>query len=516
MAEAQLSPQLFAFMKKMLPNASDADIVKGYQEAAAQNGGVLPDDQTIARSFSAGAAQPAPVQVTAQKITPDQQIAQMPAAPAAPAAPNSLDAMYEGQGPTARRLNAADPARLREAAERELAASGLNNPLVRAINQFSAGTNLSGTKTGALEAERKRQADALAAVGTGLVKSEADIASKGLGDANAALGAQQSAAASAGELDMKKRAFILEQRIKGVNAEQAEADWEMKRDAYDANSSLSKAGRKAAGPLLQKAGMDPKMVDGMSFAQMQMLVGSNAGLQKQWLDQVNVLSGAAQAQAGAAQAYAGAAKTGEETKGVRMGNDILSNVAAGGLPGTNTSINVGPVSITPSPATTGMQAGAAAQNNDLRKQVTNYETSGVGRAIDTVFQTLPSAGLLDTGTFGAQLAKVPGSDAQAIKSSIASVYVSKGMDPQVAAKEAQAVLDATPRQAGLRLAQIKSDQMVGKAVLAAQEEHVKKSGDLSGFSPKQYRTFYNPRTGQVTISDDPKDKAPKGWLPVGK
>jgi hypothetical protein len=130
------------------------------------------------------------------------------------------------------------------------------------------------------------------------------------------------------------------------------------------------------------------------------------------------------------------------------------------------------------------------------------------------------AGLKDTGPLGKVLGKLPITDAAAIKSGLQSLYISQGMDPVGAQKAAESRIEtSTPGQIMQELATAKATQKANRSVvLPAQEKWIKEHGDSTGFKAPAVGKFYDPISGDVQISDDPKGDEKvmrkKGYIPL--
>lgn len=553
MADGTLDPSLFAFLKSQLPQLSDADVQKMYSDVSAQVKSSGQDLSTLppaqqAQIFKsvlgankggaqAGGSQGSPAQsgqaptqdsapadpnaqapqqvnVTA-KAPPsvDAQIAAMPSAPTAPN-PNAgaLDALYAGQGPTARRLAVSDPDAVAKAQAALYAAQGGAGG--QAANYFSAIVNAAGGNTDQVKAAQERIAANNVGNTTGLLKDQQAAATTGLANANAALTTGTATQVAAQKLDMEKREFITKMGAANLSLEQAQKAWDdVGSKLYSPESTSSVISQRLAE---QAMGLPKGSLDGHSAAQIAAEVSGlkpATELQKQYYDQLiakqNADSSRITAVAGARNANANAGAT-------ELGTNIVSNATNGGTTvpaGSNISVSAGPASLTPSPATTGVQGGAADQINGLRKQVSGYDTSGAGQAIDTALNASKGTSGFGTLTLGQKLSALPGGT-QAFKSSVTQYYVNQGMKPQDAAAQADELINLRGDVAAQRLAQIKATQGISKATLNAQEKYLQEHGSLAGFNAPYAKAYRNRQTGQVIISDDPKDQIPGGFIPV--
>lgn len=528
MADTTMDPSLFAYLKSVIPDVRDDDIVKGYGEAetALQAQGKsmkdlpLPQLASSLKAAITAAGQPPAqsVEVTGKRPTPDAQIAAMPGpagqAPQPTAA--SQDALYAGSGPTATRLNTSDPAALEAAQKALYEKQGGNNGLYRFMSGIGAATREGlGGQAGAMEANRKFFNDLDTANTTGLVKSKQDLASKGLGDANAALSTAGAVKTQADKLEMDKKQFILDMQTKGLNLEQQQKAWdEVGSKLFDVNGPLAKITQDLASKAL---GVDAKSLAGLSPAELAGVIQHAkpvTELQNQAQTQLQNIFNGLTARIGT---NAAAAANYAQARSTNLGTDLVKNATKNGteLPaGLNLAVSAGPASLQPSPAVTGQQVGAADIINKMRAQTQTFLTSGISTAIDTAMSRLGDAKLLDTGVMGQQLAKLGVTDAAGIKSAISSYYQAEGMDPKAADAQADSIFNMTPARATAALAAIKAANQTKLIALPKMEEHVKKNGNFNGFKSPAMRQFYNPKTGDVIVSDDPKDVAPAGYKPI--
>jgi hypothetical protein len=513
-----MDPSLFSYLKQAIPGVDDTMLLQGYEQAkqASKANGVDLDSippQQVAQAFKSiiGASKnPPPAEAPATAGLDPVAITGKPAVPVPAQGAAAQDALYAGNGPTATRLNTSDPTLQAKAAQELYHKQGGDNQAYRIASDFAAHTRANlGGQAGAVEANAKRWNDLDTARTTGNVAAQQEMAGKGMTAANAVLTTATDTNKSNVELDMKKKAFLIDQRLKGVGADQAEASWDAAKDLYDPNTPSSHAVIAMAKPFLESLGIDSKMLHGLPGMQVQAIITGNQAAFDDWAKKTGLDTNNYNALTGRITANAGAGLAGAQTGQVQLGTKIANTATEGGtkIPsGSNISVGAGPVSITPSPATTGAQAGAATMQNDLRKKVTDYDTNGVGRSIDAVLAKMPNAGILDTGLVGDRLKFIP-SEAQALKGGLNAYYTSKGMDPTAAAKAADEIFALTPKNAVKRLAQIKADQLVSNATLKAMEDHTNKNGSLTGFTPPKISTYYNPKTGKVVTSDDPKGDA---------
>ena len=511
--------QLFLLLKKNLPTASDADIWKGVKQYRDENPGKpVGDIGAVSRMFDQAAqpAEPQTITVTGKRLPPpSERISAMPDAPKPegmnPAA--QQDAIFAGSGGTAARLAPTDPKAV-AAAQAALYAKGGGDAGQSALRLGAVLQGFGGNHQAA--ADQLKQAREMDAANTvGLNKAQMEAGTTGINNANSVLSTGTQAGVAQGDLDMRRRQFVLDQQKRGVDVAQAQANWDAAAPFFDPTSHESDATKAYAAPFLHAMGMSPSMVNGMSGAQVTKMVELNQPAFESWAKKNGVDTSWYNAITSRITGSASANAT-------NLGTKLLSTATNGGTSvptGMNLSIGAGPASLSPSPATTGVQSGAADAVNSLRKQVTNWDTSGAGNASGIALKTLSVAGLKDTGVPGAYLSRITPTDAAAIKTALIGQVQSAnpGMDPAAAEKSADTLMKTgTPARIAQQLASAKAQQMANKTViLPAQEAWLKTHGDLTGFVPPKHTKYWNPSTGQTAIATE-GDKAPKGWLPISE
>ena len=227
-------------------------------------------------------------------------------------------------------------------------------------------------------------------------------------------------------------------------------------------------------------------------------------------------------------AVANAGLTHAQTAQTQLGTKVLNTATNGGTTvpaGSNIGINVGGASITPSPATTGAQTGAAERTNALSGGVQAYETNGVGAATDIALKALAPATLKDTGKPGAWLSTVTPTQAAQVRTAIRGqvMAANPGMSAADADKQAETLLSSsTPTTLRQQLANGKANYLENKQVrLPAQQDFLAKNNGQGNFEATYVppARFWNPKTGEVKLSTTPQQDAATlqqgGFVPLG-
>ena len=513
-------PQLMAYVKSIMPTADPADIVKGAVAAKKQFPNIT-DDQIIQGFMAAkqgGAVAPDAAPQAAQAPADPNNVTLPPTTITAPAqqpvtgvAPTAAaqDAMYQGNGPTANRLNAIDPAAYKAAAadlaNQQGANGGLFNSVARLVGNVGAGAG------GTLDSYLKRQAEQDAAARTGAVKGAADLANTGLTAANNTLNQSTATQTAQAKLAMDQKTFLQDYALKGLSVDQQQAAWDVGQKLYDPTSTASTLTQRLAE---QALGLKQGNLDGHSAAQITAeLKGMDPALviNKQAYDQLiakeNADSNSISAAAGANQANAAAAAT-------NLGTKLISNATNGGTTvpvGMNLSVGAGPASLSPNAATTVPQQGGAEQTVALRNGMQHWDQAGVGTATDTALNTLKIATLKDTGKPGAWLSQIPATQAQSIRAALIGQQqaANPGMTADQAASNADTLMKSgTAVQLRQQLALGKATQAAKKSVLVpAQEAYLQQHGNLIGFQEPAMAKYWDPQTGKVAIGTTPADIA---------
>jgi hypothetical protein len=514
------------FLKKLFPGASDEQILQGYK----QSNGVKPEQEaSFMKDGASMAATPipkdAPQQVTITGKTPNDgaAIAALPtlplqnsgtAAPLQTAAPT--DQMFAGSGPTAQLLGAQDPRILAQAQALANQRNNVGNNWTQFGNaaQAAVSEGLGGNK-GAMAANQKHQEELNSSEAT-QAGARAAGAREALTSAGSALTTNTNANATANKLAMDKAAFLQDYQTKGLSLEQAQTAWDsVGRTQYDPHSTSSVISQRMAEQMM---GLPKGSLDGHSAAQINAEVQSfkpATEIQKQFYDQL-IAKMNADSNRMLASANAGA---------TNLGTRLVSAATQGGTvvpPGMNLSVGAGPASITPSPAVTGTQSGAADQVVGLRKGVNAYETGGVGTSTNTAMSSLRAASLIDTGIPGKYLSKIGPAQAAQLRTTLIGQQMAQnpGMKPEEAAGAADALLkSSTPGTLMQQLAIGQANYLANKqAHLPAQEAYLKDHGSLQGFTPPVVGKFWNPKTGKVVISTEPAKDGPalekSGFKPI--
>lgn len=191
------------------------------------------------------------------------------------------------------------------------------------------------------------------------------------------------------------------------------------------------------------------------------------------------------------------------------------------MPGTNTAINVGGVSINASPATTGSQTGQAEDQNTTRKQITHYSTN----------ISDPADKLLALTTGGASTglgAKIPASwsntQSDAAQKAINKIVAENAAMNGTAFNQADAdtLFKAGPRVVADYVINMKAEQARRQAKLFEQQQWSSShNGSLQDFDPSilsQYKPLYNPSTKKVALiqqgTDEWNNRVKSGqWVP---
>lgn len=506
-----VNPQLFVLLKQKFPTMSDSDIataIKTSDAQAIQNGQKPPSQQDIGSVNAAiGAGQQ---QAASQNGSPVPTPAAQPAAPTAAA----QDLLYQGNGPTANRLNAIDPAAIRDAYMKQYVAQGGGNTTNQMGDLFGASVRagIGGMGQAAMTDYQNKwnTINGLPAAGE---KAAQDAANTGLTAANNTAKTTQENNTAASQLDMAKKKFVTDMGLANLNLDQQSTAWNAVKGIYDPTSTSSKINQSLAAQMM---GLPTSTFTGQSAAEIAAEVKNldpALAVNKQAYDQLiakmNADSGRITASAGAASSYANAGAT-------NLGTNLVKSATNGGttLPaGMNLSVGAGPASLTPSPAVTGAQTGAATTTNDQRSQVTAYQNNGTDRAVNGALSTLKGASFVDTGTLGDYLNKIPNSNAQQIQGQLTQYYMSKGMTPEQAQQQTTTLFQSSPRIAYKQILGIKANNEVQKQTLADQDSFVKNSGSLTGYQPKQYIPFFNPSSGDIKLGDSPNDR-PKNYIDV--
>jgi hypothetical protein len=195
---------------------------------------------------------------------------------------------------------------------------------------------------------------------------------------------------------------------------------------------------------------------------------------------------------------------------------IASRIGASGM-----NMAFGPFS--PSPATTTSQTNAANTTTALRNQQLAFEQNGGRKSIEQALTLLSTDPAMfgkgaSTGKVGTLLAKMPNTQAQALQVTLANVLEQQykansagqggaGMSTnagQLAGKEANDIMNMSPRIAYNRLVEILGQNSANARILSSMDQHMgQHGGQLAGWTPPDTsRILYNPRTHQTVLAAD--------------
>lgn len=191
------------------------------------------------------------------------------------------------------------------------------------------------------------------------------------------------------------------------------------------------------------------------------------------------------------------------------------------MPGTNTAINMGGVSINANPSTTGSQTGQAEDQNTTRKQISHYATN-IGDPADKLLSLVTSGA--STGLGAKTPATWSNTQSDAAQKAINKIVAEQAAMNGTAYNQADAdtLFKAGPKVVADYVLNMKAEQGRRQLKLASQDDYQKShNGTLQGYDPSvvsQYKPLYNPNTKKVAMiqqgSDEWNSRVKSGqWVP---